>query len=558
MKLTRIAAALILTLAASAVFAQGALKPVPEPDLSRLDKAQAEQLRKNRAEFENVKKNLVGPQLAQVYALLAANYYQAGFPDAAAVALENATVVLPDDGRWIYLQGVLANTRKQTAAARDYFDRAFLVDKTYLPIRIALVTALVGEGNLDRARQIADDGVKDFASAAKLHAMRAEIALKQKRYADALAAANEALKLDADATQVYAVQADAYQGLGNAGASQAARAKAGNVSPLMRDPLGEGFLGTAAIVDAAVSADAANDNPLVRASRHIAVRQYDDARKELDAALKQAPGDIGVLGLYARAEALAGNKSAAASRAAEALRVAPNDAQAFLTRGIVNETAGDEDAARRDYESAIRADPNAAEARLLLGNHLMRKGQYAQAVEQYRQILVIDPKRFEIYGHIVSAQFAAGRCADALKELNDAMRGNQRQGFLVQVFVRTASTCPAASKTEREMALDLGRNIYKQRPIPQVTEAFALAIAATGNFDEAVQLQGAGIFAAVRDGGTPASAPFQEFFKAFQAKQMPQRPWPSTSPFFKPERLQPAPALPAQPAAAKPAEKPAG
>lgn len=551
MKFTRIAAALILVLAATAACAESAIKPLPEPNLGQIDKAQAEQLTKNRADFEKARKNLIGPPLAEAYALIASSYFNAGFPDVAAVALDNAVTVLPDEGRWIYLQGVLANARKQPAAARDYFDRAFLVDKVYLPIRIALITALVDQGNLDRARQVADDGLKDFSNAAKLQAMRAEIALKQKRYADALSAANEALKLDADATSLYTIQADAYQGLGNATAAQAARAKAGSTPPLMGDPLAQGFLG------GGERANAVDDsNPLVRASRHIAVRQYDAARKELDAALKQAPTDVGLLGLYARTEALAGNRSAATSRAAEALRVAPNDAQALLTRGIVNETAGDEEAARRDYESAIRADPNAAEARLLLGNTLMRKAQYGQAVEQYRQILVIDPKRYEIYGHIVGAQFANGRCAESLKELNDAMRGNQRQGFLAQVFVRTASTCPAANETERTLAQEIGMKIYAQRPMPQVTEALALANAAAGKFDDAVQLQGAAIFAAVRDGGPPASAPFQEFFKQFQAKQMPKQPWPSTSPFFKPERLQPAPAPvapPAQPAVAKPA-----
>ncbi|MDC8013506.1 tetratricopeptide repeat protein [Tahibacter soli] len=553
MKFTRIASALILSLAATAACAESALKPLPEPNLGQIDKAQAEQLTKNRADFEKARKDLIGPPLAQAYAMMASSYYAAGFPDIAAIALDNAVVVVPEDGRWIYLQGVLANARKQQAAARDYFERAFLVDKSYLPIRIALATALIEQGNLDRARQITDDGVKDFGSAAKLHAMRAEIALKQKRYADALSASNEALKLDPDATSVYALQADAYQAQGNASAAQAARAKAGNTPPVMGDPLAQGFLG-----GGAQTAAPDESNPIVRASRHIAARQYDEARKELDAALKQAPGDIGVLGLYARTEALAGNRSAAASRAAEALRAAPNDAQAFLTRGVVNETAGDEEAARRDYESAIRADPNAAEARLLLGNYLMRKAQYGQAVEQYRQILVIDPQRFEVYGHIVGAQVANGRCAESLKELNDGMRGNQRQGFLAQVFVRVASTCPAANDTERSLALDIGRKLYVQRPMPQVTEAFALAAAAAGKFDDAVQLQGGAIFAAVRDGGTPASAPFQEFFKQFQAKQKPERPWPSTSPFFKPERLQPAPALPAQPAAAKPAEKPAG
>lgn len=553
---TRLASALILALAAGSACADSLLKPLPEPDLSRIDKAAATQLQANRTNFEKARKELLGPPLAQSYALIASSYLAAGFPDVAAVALENAVSLTPDDGRWLYLQGVLAEQREKPAEALDRYERAFLVNKEYLPIRIALVSALANQGNVDRARSVADEGMKDFGDTAVLQLVRGQIALKQKRWNDALSAANDGIKIDDKATQLYGIQAEAYSGLGNVSASQAARAKAGDVSPLMADPLRDGFLSGARGAEQPAPGEQqseAQSSPILRASFFLSAGQLDPARKELDAALKEKPGDVGILGLYARTEALAGNRSAAASRAAEAVRVAPNDGQAYVTRAIVAETGGDEEAARSDYERAIKLDPKLVEPRLLLGHYYMRKGQAAQAAEQYRQIVAIDPRRFETYGNLVAAQYVQGRCADVLKDLNDAMRVNPKQGFLAQVFARTASTCPAANETERSLALEIAGKIYKQNGAPQIAESLALAHAANGNFSEAVQVQGAAIFTAVRDAGQASAAPFQEFFKAFQAKQLPKTPWPSSSPFFKPERLQPAPQR--QPA---PAAKPAG
>lgn len=558
MKLNRLALAGALALLSATAIAENVIRPVPIPDLSKLGKAEAAELVEMRAEFDKSKPTLVGEQLAKAYSLLASSYAQAGFYAEADAALANAIVVTPDDARWIYLRGMLARMRNQPAQANDLLEQALRLDRKYLPMRVAVIEARLASGDVDAARQAVDQAGPEAKDNAMIASLRARVALRQKRYADALAAVNEALRLDPGATQLYGVQADAYAAQGNTAAADAARAKVGTVAVRQLDPLLAGFLGARSISTASSAAPAAaggadRDDPLTRARFLISVQQFEAAREPLDQALRSKPNDSGLLGLSARIEALLGNRSIAMTRANEAVRLSPNDPSALVTRGVVAETGGDEAAAQADYEKAIGLSASLTEARLLLGNRYMRTNRYAQAAEQYRQLIKLEPKVAEHHGRLAAAQVADGRCTEALRDLEAALNSNQRQGYAAQVFVRVSSTCRGATDAQRKVAADYARRLYVERPIPQVIEAVALANAAEGKFTVAAEMQGSAMFAAVRDGGNEAADPFREFFKKFQASQMPDKPWPADSGLFKPARLQPQPSRSAPPASAQPA-----
>ncbi|MCQ4164143.1 tetratricopeptide repeat protein [Tahibacter harae] len=554
MKFTRIALACVLALAALAAAAD-TIRPVPIPDMSKLDKSRAAQLVEMRQQFDKAKTTLVGPPLSQAYATLAANYQQAGFADEADVALANAILVSPEDARWIYLRGLLAGKRNQPAQARDYFEQAFRLDREYLPIRLAVIESRLAAGETDSARQLIDQAGEAGKDDARLAALRARAALLQKRYPEALSAVEAALKQDPTANQLYALQAEIYTAQGNAAAANSARARAGNTAARTLDPLGDGFLGIRSQAPAQAGGAAAKpDDPLTQARFLIEVGQYASAREHLAKVLKSEPGNVGLLGLSARLEAMLGGHATASTQAAEAVRLAPKDALVLVTRGVVAETGGDERAAQSDYEKAIGMDGKLAEPRLLLGNRYMRQGRYAQAAEQYRQLVKLDPRQPDGYARLAAAQVADGRCADALRETEAAAKEYPRMGPLLQVYVRLAATCRAATKEQRKTASEYAGLLYKSNLTPQVSEAVALINAAEGNFTAASELQGSAMFAAVRDGGNEAAEPFRVFFKQFGAKQLPDRPWPADNPLFKPARLQPQPAR----AAEAPAPKPAG
>jgi tetratricopeptide (TPR) repeat protein len=146
------ALAALLCLLSAPTFADEALvKPVPVPDLTKLPADRAKQLRDARIEFEKMKPTLVGDKLAGAYALLGSFYAQGGFYPEAAIALEDATALAPNDARWLYAQGIVARMQKQNVPAQQYFEKAFAIDPDYLPMRMAVVNVRMEQGDLDGA-----------------------------------------------------------------------------------------------------------------------------------------------------------------------------------------------------------------------------------------------------------------------------------------------------------------------------------------------------------------------------------------------------------------------
>jgi tetratricopeptide (TPR) repeat protein len=535
-----LAVAAALFFATPAVRADALVKVVPTPDMARLSASQAEDLRQTRADFDKTKPALAGESLAEAYAMLGAVYAGQRFYDAAEVALEDAVLLAPKDGRWVYAQGVLASAQKRNAVAQNYFDLAFGLNQEYLPIRVAVARSKFDNGDFNGARTLLDDYVAKHDDQAVPYAILGEIALRQKRYPDAIAQTERALALDANATRLYATLADAQAGAGDAKAAAQSRAKAGNGEPVLADPLGQGLLG-----QAPSGAAAAVINPQAKdvdaAALALAARQYAAARQHLDNALKRDPNNATLLALYARVEAAAGNLIAAKSRAAAAIAADSNNALAHLSQGVALEMAADDGGAQRAYEQAIRADAKLAEPRLLLGALLMRTGRSDAAIAQFRALVQLDFGNHEGWTRLAAADVVTGKCAAALRDVSDVLAKDADNPFLLQLFVRLASTCPAASADQKRGALQYGAKLYRENATAPVGEAYALALAANGKWDDAVKTQQAAMFILVRNGFRASLPAYREFLQQFQGHRMPDRPWPASAAVFHPTRLAPDP-----------------
>lgn len=554
--LSKIVLAVGLALALPLLHAEALLKPVPMPDLSKLPAQKAEALRKEREEFDRVRATLAGDRLAEAYALLATVYSRNELNDAATVAIEDAVLLAPKDGRWRYLQGIISLNDKNTLGAKTSFENAFALDQNYLPIRTAAANQRIAAGDLDGARKMLEEYTAKKQDEAVPYAMLGDIALRQKRYRDAIEQLNQALKLAPDANKLYAQLAEAYAGAGDAKAAADARAKAGNNPPSLYDPLGSGLFGRNAAKAPPTAANAPQRplDPKAQALNEAIVlsgqRQYAAARASLDKALKLAPNDVEVLALYARIEAISGNIPAAESRAAAAVAADGKNAVARFSQGAVREVAGDDAGAQRGYEEAIRLDPKLIGARVSLANLLLRTARYDGAIEQYRKVAELSGGDGDALARLVAAEVAAGRCAAGLKDVNGALAKNANDPYLLQLFVRLASTCSAASADEKRMALDYAAKLYRGSESAQVGEAYALALAANGKWDDAVKTQQGAMFLVLRSVGQAELAPFREVLQQLQAKKLPDRPWPASSSVYRPARLE-ADRAPPPPAAAK-------
>jgi len=543
----RLLCALCLALSFSlpAAAAEGLLKPLPTIDTTKLAPADAAQVKAARAEFDAAHAKLVGPPLAQVYASVAAAYARAGLKEAAAVAFYNATQIDPEDGRWMYLRGVIARDLKQNAEARADFEAALKLDEVYLPIRYRLSDTLVDLGNIDDARKVLERTTREHSDQAVAFAMLGQISMRQKRYTDAIENLQRALKLEPQANQLYKTLAEAYTGVGNTAAAKEAEAKAGDVPPRLADPL------VVALYSSAAPAQQLSGTPLQQAEQLAGSGKIAAARVKLADYQRDHADDVDALAFQARLEASLGNQFIAQAAADQALTLKPDSATALFARGLVYEYAGDDNQAYAFYQRAVRADVKLAPARLLLGNAEMRRGRYSQAAEQYHQLTLLQPDDPQAQAHLVAAQVAAGQCGRALADTSAAQKRNPKNGELMQIFVRLASTCTAAKQEERDMALDYAQALYKQRPDAGDSSALALALAAHGKYTEAQQYQAEAIFESVRNGDKQSAESYKATQASFVAKQVPDRPWPAGHAYYNPPLLTPVKA----PAVAAPAKK---
>jgi len=527
----------LLLAGVAGLHAEALVKPLPNPDLSKLAPDTAKRLREARTQFDKDKINLESEVLGAGYAQLGALYFGAGLLDIADIAFYDATQLAPKDARWLYLRGVLANAQKRPADARANFEAALALDQDYLPIRYRLADTLIELGDLDAAHKLLDAAFAQRKDIAVLPAMLGRLEIRQQHYAEAVAHLQAALALEPQANALYKDLADAYAAEGNAAAAKDAQAKVGATPPSLADPIVAGIFGATAAT--APSAPALSGTPLQQARQLLAQRRFALARDKVEEVLKVQPEDAEALALAAQLDALFGESQHAATEAEHALKLAPTSASTNLSAGMVDEFAGNDANARAHYQRAAQADPNQPDAHLLLGNALMRHGDYAQAAEQYRQLAALAPANDNADARVAAALVAAGKCSDALADLNAKLAKRAQDGDLMQVFVRVTSTCPAASAAERSMALDYAQALYKQRPDAGDSSALALAQAANGKFDDAQKSQAEAIFQAVRGGDSASAKLYRETMQQFAAKQVPDRPWPAQHPYFQPPLLTP-------------------
>ena len=516
----------------SAPLAAQQLTPLPAGDLSHLTPGQADLVRGARAEFDRTQADGSNIERADLFGKMGAVYGRMRVYPVAEAAFANAAQLVPLDGRWPYLQGVIARFQDKDAQARGFFERAFKLNPDYLPARIALAGALAEAGELDRARRIIDDYVADHPDEPAAYAMLGDIAMHQKRPTDAVAAFQRVLQLDPEATALYQHLAAAHAAAGNAAAAEDARKRNGDGLPRLDDRL---LQMVAPVVDAPAGSTAPRaDDVLGRVAALMAEGDAAGARAALQAGLQGEPGNVAYLTTLARVELADGKPDVALRHAQQAVRLDANDAQAQLILGLVAEVRGDVAGAQAAYTKAVTADTRLLEARYRLANMLMRGGHHAQAAEQYRHLITLNPAAAEYHARLAAALAANNQCRAALQDINDAMRGQPDNAELMAIFVRLASTCPQASQAERDMALDYAVQLYRASQSPWISETLALAYAAQGRWLEAVETQEAAIFAIVIRNPDARVDDYRQFLTIFNQEKVPPLPWPSNGGIYQP------------------------
>ncbi|HUP25095.1 MAG TPA: tetratricopeptide repeat protein [Thermoanaerobaculia bacterium] len=239
----------------------------------------------------------------------------------------------------------------------------------------------------------------------------------------------------------------------------------------------------------------ATDLRLFRARLLAAEGRVDEAVAEYDAIVAGGRGGEVAPARFEAARVLerAGRLEAAHDRfaaVADAVDLTPTmRAAAALQLGNLGLERGELRAAEARYRAALELDPGLAEAHRNLGTLLGRSDRFAEAAAELARALEREPENHETRFGEAMALVLAGDYAAAAQRLEHALQLHPSGAGYAHLLARVLVAAPDDAVRDGAVGLDLARRLFEALPTPEHAETLAMALAEVGRFDEALQWQ---------------------------------------------------------------------
>jgi tetratricopeptide (TPR) repeat protein len=523
----RIAAGLLIAFIAKGCDNQPDLLPMPKTDLSTVEPAVRNRINAADAEFyTSLKAKPSAADLARAYGELAMVYHAQDLTTPARAAYTNAHRLDPHDKRWPYLLAHLCADEGKIPEAIKYFEMVREIDPAYVPAEIYLGQMYLSNGELDKARSIFEHakGNKDAAAAAL--AGLGKVALAGGKYQEAAARLEEALKLWPSASRLRQALATAYRELGDPAKAQVnlAQFATDGAEPGVSDP----------IVDTMSDKVVVSRVLLRRGQRFGKEGRFDLAEGAFRAAVASDPGNAEALANLGISLANLGQIDGAQKYLGESVRLDDSSAVAHLSLGVVYDRRGEDASAIAQYRSAIEHDPRNIQAAVYMADAIMRTGSSLDAARWYRQALSIEPRSTRIALSLAFALIKAADLGEARKVLENALSQHPQDAEVINTLARLLATAPASDVRDGERALALAKSLFEAAPGLEVGQTYAMALAESGHFTEAVKLQQEIILRHERSGMPVDERFLAQNLAAYQQQQPVREGWPTADPVFQP------------------------
>lgn len=503
--------------AASGARAEQAATPIPAPNLEQVEAAIAEQLRGLRADLDAllVRDDPDPAALLEAYADLGQSYLAYSMLEPGFAALDNAMRLDPEDYRWPYLAGRVAQELNQLDRAADLLGRVLELEPDYLPALIRLGDLELVRQRLEPARRWYEKALEVAPGSPAANYGLGQIAVSENRPEDAIGHFQEVLRVQPSATAVHYPLGLAYRDTGDMDAARRHLAQRGEVGVKTFDPLGDAL--AERVVGAGLYVSRGNV-AYTQGNYNMAIQAY---TKAVDA---DPTNEIAVQGL-ASAYARAGRPEEAIGVYEEILQRTPDDAVILYNLGTLLSDLGQRERAMTTLERTVEVAPTFDDALFNLALMHEQDGSWQRALELYERLLETNPEDLEARVHRASALAGLGDLAGARAEFEAVIELDPRLGSTYLALAQaersagnaeraraayeTAIEQAADARARAQAAFELG-NLLAQtdtagaiaalrlatRHAPEVAAArFALArlLGQTGRFDEAAREFGAGL-----------------------------------------------------------------
>jgi tetratricopeptide (TPR) repeat protein len=507
----------LLAIAATVCACRTALE-TPPPPLPNLDAMAAPVQEQIRAQYEQLTSTRAAPASPSTRAaeiggvgvlLMAAESAAAAEP-----FLSQAIRLDPNEPRWPYNQGHQSRMKGDSAAAAAHFERVLTLRPDDVPSLVWLANVTLDQGRTDDAAALYERALARQPGRFAARGGLGRAALAGGKASLAVTRLEAASAAEPRATAVNYPLAMAYRQVGRLDEAEARLRARGDAQPPLPAPL---MRELAEILRSPVVYESRGDRALAAGQPAAAV----DAVRQ---ALALAPDRRAITQKLATSLAITGDVRAAVTLYQELLAQDPDFPEAHYSLGALFAGSGQLSLAIDQFAAAVRGDPGYLQARLQLGHTLRRARAFDRALAAYRGALSVDPRFVEARLGYAVTLVEAGHYGTARVFLTEGLRQNPARLEFMELLVRVLAAAPDVTVRDGAKAAGLGAQLVRQTRTWRTLEAWAMALAETGQWTEAVARQREALDAFRRATGTD-SPRLADTLRRFERRQPCRKPW---------------------------------
>lgn len=439
---------------------------------------------------------------------------------------QNAEASAPGDFRWPYYLAQLLWSKGSVDDAEVASTRAVERNPSYVPARVLLGRVHLERNELGAARSQLEQCLALAPSCAAARVLLGRVALRMDDPAAAVPHLLQALAIAPDAGEAHYVLGLAYRDLGDLSGARRHLGHPNRTGAPLDDPLMEQV--AVRVVGSRLRQNLGGE--------HFLRQEYAEARVEYERAVHADPTSATARQNLGAVLTKLGDLEAAQRELEEASRLDSDNPLIHFNLGALNAQLGFDDRAIRHYRDCLSHDPHHADALFNLGNALRRTARFEEAAQRYEEVLTLDPANLDARAVLAYAWMKLGRWQDALDLLESTHRRYPDDLRSAEALARMLAAHPDRSRRDGERARAIAKRIFERERSVSHAEAYAMAAAQVGRFEEAQHwLEGARA-AAVELGRPDLVAEIERGLRYCAERQSWPQPWPDSHPNLTPQR----------------------
>ncbi|MBY6204053.1 tetratricopeptide repeat protein [Halomonas denitrificans] len=525
-----LAGVLAFVIASGAAAQDDRLPEVPAPDLSDAAGPVRDALTEARNAMADLLDNTDEPiTRANAWLALGDAYFAHDYLPQAGAAWREVEALQPGRSDLAYRLGVLAtlegDSERAVARFSEALDQAF--PDVLVPARIRRGRALLEQGDVLAAQADFEAALRLAPEAPAALGGLGRAALVDGRAEDAVELLSRSLAIDPAGTRLYFSLGQALRDLGRVDEARVALDRAGEGEPTIDDPI------MLRIQQLSRSPQFYLEAGLAQADRG----DFDAAVQMLSRGVSLAPENPDVVAAYGKVLARAGQYELARNALRQLRELGRMSAEDWVVLGQVEALTGSIEQALGAYAGALTLEPAMPEALEGRARIWLHQGEFDRAAGQFAELAEqaeAPAKRARMLYWQGMTRLASGDCEAARPHFQAAFDATTpRDAALLSALARMRASCLDVDADALDEALEWSERIYDARPGLASSETLAMVHAALGRFTDAVDLQAAAIFEALKAGELERRSDLQANLARYEAEQTAERPFAPDDPRFR-------------------------